>query len=204
VKVYDEQGLQRAISDLQKPRPAKLRRTEAGLRRRRGLWLSLAALGWSGVLFGATYLWGSSIPRIYVIPMPFLMMGSLAYLFAAHCDGYTMTTWSGWMESRHRGISEMGKSLGRLPAWAVLLLLACVVSTVMVLAKTPSHPEGFAVQDKHGYWLEDSHGGKVRPMTEEEFRNFGVQSDRPLAIICLELSLVATIGFAFGPGSVRK
>jgi len=173
----------------------------------RGVCLAVLALAWSGVIFGATYLGGSgSLPRKYVIPMPFLMFGSLAYLFAAHGDSFTMTTWSDWVGSGLKGMSEMGKSLGRLPAWAVVLLVACITSTVIVLATIPSRPEGYAVQEKQGYWLEDAHGGKICPLTEKEFRNFGaeIESDRPLAAICFDLSLVATIGFAFGPGSPRK
>jgi hypothetical protein len=57
-----------------------------------------------------------------------------------------------------------------------------------------------AVQDQEGYWLE-RHGARIRAMTAEEFRDFGKPNIRHLSAFCLPFALLATVGFAYGPGA---
>jgi hypothetical protein len=202
MKVYDQEGLDRALSELQGPGVVQLSQSDLHKirRRRRGLILSFAGVSWSVVVLVATCFFGPPLPRRYVLPMPFLAFGALAYVLAAHSDGFSMASFAEQLRAGAKFWSEVGRTLQRMPRWAILLCLAGMFSPVILQATGPPRPEGYAVQDQRGYWLEDKGGGKIRPMTEEEFRNFGVDSDRPLAFISLDLSLLAALGFAYGPG----
>ncbi len=205
MKVYDQEGLNRALSELQGPglvgpSPTDLDRIR---RRRRGLILSLAGISWSVLVLAATYSLGPPLPRGYIIPMPLLAFGALAYVFAAHAEGFSMASFAEHMRTSARVWSEVGNTLWRMPRWAILLCLAGMVAPVVLPVTSPPRPAGTAVHDQRGYWLEDK-GVKIRPMTEEEFRNFGATGDGPLAFISLDLSLLAAIGFAYGPGCRPK
>lgn len=205
VKIYDKQELVRALSDLQcGTRGVADARRKASIRRRRGLWLSLVSLMWSAVVLCASTIGRSPLPKGYLLPMPFLALGSLAYLFAEHAETYTTTTMSGWIWSRLRAMAAIGRTIAGCPRWAYVALFVCGIATVVALAKMKSRPDVYAVQDRHGYWLEDKRGNRVGPIDQEAFRNFGAADDRPVAIICFDLSLLAIVGFAYGPGSIRR
>lgn len=205
MRIYDQEGLERALSDLHGPsstRPSQLD-LEKVRRRRRGLYLSFAGVFWSVSVFGGTCFFGPSLPRRYILPMPLFAFGALAYVLAAHSDGYrTAASFAASLRVGAEFWSEVARTIGRIPRWAIVLCLACIGSLMIPLVATPPRSHAHAVQDQQGYWLEDN-GVKVRPMTEKEFRNFDEGSDRPVALLCFDLSLMAAIGFAYGPDSAR-
>jgi ferric-dicitrate binding protein FerR (iron transport regulator) len=206
MKIYDEEGLKRAVARLDVAAGAgqSQRHRDRVRRRRIGLHgASVVAAGSIAVLV-ATWFVEPPLPRALIIPVVLGALGAIVYLFAAHADGFSNRSMAEQLRSSGEFFAEVGATARRLPALAILLIVACVIGVGAAFATAPGRSRMFAVQDSHGYWLEDGSGTRLRPMSEEEFRRFGIQSDRPLACISLAFSVIAGIGFAYGPGSPRK
>jgi MFS family permease len=204
MKIHDEEGLKQALSDFRRPGVVQPSQRERDRVRRRkiGLCLSVTGALWSASVFIATWFFESPLPRLYVVLMALLALGVIWYLFAAHADRYGSRTYGDQILSDVEFYKEIGATLGRLPVLAIAIIVACVLGVVASFASMPSKSESCAVQDSQGYWLEDGKGTKLRPMTEDEFRKFGEEKkDRPAAGILFAFSVLAAIGFFYGPGS---
>jgi hypothetical protein len=203
MKILDSVGLRRALSELRDPSAVERPRPDRVLARRRkfGLSLSLAGLLWSAAVWVSTWFCEPPISGAITVPMVFLAIGAFAYVFAAHhADGNSDRTLADRVRSTEAFLAEVGSTSSRMPAWAIVVCLLCFVFVIVTVASQPSRSDLYAVQDQHGYWLETVQGAKVGSMTEKEFRNFRVESSRPLATISLTFSVFSAMGFWYGPG----
>jgi hypothetical protein len=201
MKIYDQDGLRRALAGLGDQGTATLPTHRAAAmerRRRRGLILSVPTLAASAVVHFVTYWPGAHIPIKYVWPLHILGIGALMYVVAAHCDGRGREPWSPTLRAGLRFVSEAMVTIAKLPRWALVTCIASMVYAAITFMTMLALLGGTAVQDGSTYWIED-HGTRIRTITAVEFQQHEIRQMRLFSTVWLELALAATMGFAYGP-----
>ena len=201
LKIYDEDGLQRAVAGLGDQSAATLPTHRAAAierRRRRGLMLSAPTLAASVVVHFVTYWPGANICIRYVWPLHVLVMVAFAYVVAAHGDGRAGEPWSPTLRAGMRFLAETMGTIARLPRWASVTFIASMVYAATIFMTMAPLVTGTAVQDGSTCWIEN-HGTRIRTLTVVEFQEHEAREVRLFSTMWLEFALAATLGFAYGP-----